>query len=315
MLEHFKYHYFQIHDPERDVYLDWGINRFPDGQLQFKSVHDLSGYHLDVSITNSEVLDIFLQMVHTFKFKTIQINYFYGARSDKDYGFNNGQSINEGANLVDMLVRILDGKSEIISIVDPHFLFDKRNPSSIVEKKNSTWIRELPLNKIVTDLITRGKVLVFPDEGAMKRYGGIVGKMSSNTLPTIVCRKVRYIADGKICAYEIATKPDELARIRDSKFNTGYVVMDDLCDGGATFDLIADRLATNQMFNTPTGSTKKRDLHLAVTHGVFSKGLQPLLEKYNTIHTTNSYFAIRNLASDYQNPNVNRYNVWRGQEG
>lgn len=53
------------------------------------------------------------------------------------------------------------------------------------------------------------------------------------------------------------------------------IVMDDLCDGGATFVSMASA------FDSP-------DLY--VTHGIFSKGLKPLADAgYKNIITTNSY--------------------------
>lgn len=60
------------------------------------------------------------------------------------------------------------------------------------------------------------------------------------------------------------------------------IVMDDLCDGGATFVSMASS------FNSP---------HLYVTHGVFSKGLKVLADAgFSKVVTTNSYH--RDMVSD-----------------
>jgi ribose-phosphate pyrophosphokinase len=55
------------------------------------------------------------------------------------------------------------------------------------------------------------------------------------------------------------------------------LVVDDLCDGGATFLALADALAD-----------VVADAGLYVSHGVFSKGLDALLGRYGRIITTDS---------------------------
>lgn len=57
-------------------------------------------------------------------------------------------------------------------------------------------------------------------------------------------------------------------------------VVDDLCDGGATFTNLA-KLLVIPGFDAPTC------LDLYVTHGFFTKGVDVLLERYDTIYTNN----------------------------
>lgn len=57
-------------------------------------------------------------------------------------------------------------------------------------------------------------------------------------------------------------------------------IMDDLCDGGATFIAEAETIKT--LF-------PERKLHLFVIHGMFSSGFETLLQYYDHIYTTNSY--------------------------
>jgi ribose-phosphate pyrophosphokinase len=57
-------------------------------------------------------------------------------------------------------------------------------------------------------------------------------------------------------------------------------VVDDLCDGGATFLSLAEMLKTTQ-----PNITK---LNLYVTHGIFSKGTDELLKLYDTIYVHNN---------------------------
>ena len=54
--------------------------------------------------------------------------------------------------------------------------------------------------------------------------------------------------------------------------------MDDICDGGGTFLGLADEL-------------RKRNagpLHLAISHGIFSKGTEVLRQKFDRLFTTDS---------------------------
>lgn len=71
------------------------------------------------------------------------------------------------------------------------------------------------------------------------------------------------------------------------------VVIDDLCDGGATF--IEAGKILNEMY-------PDNDLYLAVYHGLFTKGFDELGKYYKKIFTTNSY-------QDIDHPLVHQFNV------
>ncbi len=57
------------------------------------------------------------------------------------------------------------------------------------------------------------------------------------------------------------------------------IVVDDICDGGATFVSLAEMLKRTQPNIT--------ELSLYVTHGIFSKGVDKLKELYDNIYTAN----------------------------
>ena len=50
--------------------------------------------------------------------------------------------------------------------------------------------------------------------------------------------------------------------------NKTILIIDDICDGGMTFKLTAERLK----------ELGAKEVHLYVTHGIFSKGLETLRE-------------------------------------
>ena len=76
--------------------------------------------------------------------------------------------------------------------------------------------------------------------------------------PFLHGEKVRDQLSGKITSYELKGKPEGM----------NVMIVDDICDGGATFVILAKALYE--------GGAK--EVNLFVTHGIFSKGLEPLKE-------------------------------------
>lgn len=62
-----------------------------------------------------------------------------------------------------------------------------------------------------------------------------------------------------------------------------YIIIDDICDGGATF-INLGKIIKNSRHQKCTGKT-----YLIVTHGIFSKGLEELSKYFDGIYCTNSY--------------------------
>lgn len=97
------------------------------------------------------------------------------------------------------------------------------------------------------------KVLVAPDAGALK-------KIYKFNHPHVAClNKKRDVTNGAILGTEIAS--GDVA-------GKDCVIIDDICDGGKTFIESAKVLRA-------AGANR---VELKVTHGIFSKGLKPLLE-------------------------------------
>ena len=110
-------------------------------------------------------------------------------------------------------------------------------------------------------------VLVAPDAGAEKKIFDLA-KLTG--LKYTVARKVRDVKTGEI----VSTHINENEII--GKF---CIVVDDICVGGRTFIELAKRM-----------KDVAEEFILAVSHGVFSKGIDSLWESgYTRIFTTNSY--------------------------
>lgn len=151
-----------------------------------------------------------------------------------------------------------------VEVVDPH--------SSMTSYCLSRCkVRELA-SVIPPGVIAADTVLVCPDEGASDRVRSVAQRFGIQRI--IDCRKRRDSATGALSGFELVGTSDVLATDR-------LLVVDDICDGGGTFLGIADVLDR-------AAGGRLAALDLWVTHGVFSKGLAPLLNRYRSIHTTDS---------------------------
>jgi ribose-phosphate pyrophosphokinase len=109
-------------------------------------------------------------------------------------------------------------------------------------------------------------VLVCPDAGAVKRTQAIFTAFPNMFESIIYCHKER--VDGRVNVKEIY---NNIAGM------TAFVV-DDICDGGATFEAIGKRLQERHV----------KESYLFVSHGIFSKSTYELAKYYKKIGTTNS---------------------------
>jgi ribose-phosphate pyrophosphokinase len=87
--------------------------------------------------------------------------------------------------------------------------------------------------------------------------------------------KYRHQSSGAITEHKILSGVEPINYPDGAKL----LVIDDLCDGGATFISIAKVL--KKVFPNP-------DLHLYVTHGGFSRGKEVLTDVGYKVYTTNS---------------------------
>ncbi len=114
--------------------------------------------------------------------------------------------------------------------------------------------------------VKSGKSLVIPDQGAFKK----LNKYSDHFSGTILGIKERNPANGHLTLSNL---------IGDIK-GKDCLIIDDICDGGGTFILLAKELL----------GRGAKTVELAVTHGVFSKGVDCLFDSgISKIYTTDSF--------------------------
>lgn len=106
--------------------------------------------------------------------------------------------------------------------------------------------------------------IIAPDNGAVKKASKIAEKFK---LPLITCLKERDLATGYIIKYRILDPIEKPGKA---------LIVDDICDGGATFNILAKSLKKD---------TPVTEISLYVTHGIFSKGLDELFENIDHIYS------------------------------
>lgn len=198
-----------------------------------------------ISVDESEIFHLcqLVTLLMTYKVKySLKMDYLPYGRQDKVVRNNSTFSLGPFANIINGL------KFESVTTVDPH------------SKMFLTWVersREISPYLYILKAIkeTQSEVLVFPDDGAVKRY-----QRMFPDIPYVYGVKVREQISGNIEKYRLVN-PDKV----DLK-NKKTIIIDDICDGGRTFVECAKLLMAEKTLYR----------HLYVTHGIFSKGIQVL---------------------------------------
>lgn len=129
-------------------------------------------------------------------------------------------------------------------------------------------LRVTPTSSLITSALSgngqaqllRECAFVAPDAGARKRVSELARVFGAEV---VYADKVRDLMTGKLSGTRV---PDVLPE-------RPLLVIDDLCDAGGTFLLLADALRAKT----------SQPLYLYVTHGLFTRGLDTLKTKYDRV--------------------------------
>lgn len=178
------------------------------------------------------------------------------ARQDRVCNRGEALSIEAFADIVNML------KYDLVQIVDPH------SPVTPALIKNCAIRDQFEIFKDIKTSF-REITIVAPDAGATKKCEEFAKKVGAAGV--ITCSKTRNLADGKITGMTV-DGPGDMSHLN-------LLVLDDICDGGRTFIELAMLLEVRN----------PKSLELAVTHGIFSKGVDAVTNHYDHVYTTDSF--------------------------
>lgn len=153
-------------------------------------------------------------------------------------------------------------KYDLVQVVDPHSAVSLACIDNVSTRTQYDIFRYIKLS-------FNGVTIVAPDQGATKKCEEFAKKVGAAGV--ITCSKTRNLADGKIIGMTV-DGPGDMSHLN-------LLVLDDICDGGRTFIELAMLLEKRN----------PKSLELAVTHGIFSKGVDAVSNHYDHIYTTDSF--------------------------
>ena len=248
--------------------------RYPGGEVQVRLTdtsvcalqQNTDKIHVVARITDGEIVALaqLLDAIKTVTSVDVQLILPYLPYSRADRRFVEGDSHGLG-----VFGRLLGMISYEIVTLDVHSEQAKKYT------RHLTNISPLPFIHSAIDILDGtasygtsiiSTAVLLPDDGSYTRYG------LSNNPYVLHASKKRDPETGKLSGFEVPP-PD--------KFQADNIlIVDDICDGGGTFNGIAEALDRS-------GNTLPR--YLYVTHGIFSKGFTDLFKNFNGIFTTDSY--------------------------
>lgn len=209
------------------------------------------------SFNDLGLLLVAVDALKRLKVKSIEvfIPYFPAARQDRVMVKGEPLTVKVYADIINSL------RLENVTVFDPH---SEVTPALL---DNCTTINNHSFIKTVLNDLPKDILLVSPDGGALKKIHKLASFLQDYEV--LECGKSRDVRTGKLSGFTVPLT--DLAS-RDC------LIVDDICDGGGTFLGLAEEL---KKCNAGT-------LHLAVSHGIFSKGSRALAEKFGSIYCTDS---------------------------
>jgi ribose-phosphate pyrophosphokinase len=242
-----------------DKEVPFEITKFPDGTSQVwkitKDIYVQDKLKIQWLFENEAELFHLCQLIQLLSTKhnsiTLEVPYLPFARQDKEISNESSFAISTFAEIMSTFPYV----SKIESF-DVH-----SQTNSLMGLLQSRSPRDFHASVFNHD------VVCFPDKGAAHRY-----KWSFDTdIPVVYCEKVRDQLTGNITGLKVISSTDLT--------NKSILIVDDICDGGMTFIKVTEEL----------NKLKPKQVDLAVSHGLFSKGKACLYDVgISNIYTTNS---------------------------
>lgn len=246
--------------------------RFPGGEVGVKlqqPVHNCRGAIIHARITSSDEVMELLMVVDAMRRQNplielvLDMPYVPYARQDRVCDEGESLSIAVFAQLINSCgfraVRIFDPHSDVTPALINNCVVSDQ--FSVFAKVKLDWSET---------------VIVAPDAGAYKKAFSFAKRTGAKGVITFT--KVRDMVTGRI---------EEMTPSGDFDPTLPHFVIDDICDGGRTFVELGQMLADVVR------------LELAVTHGIFSKGVEVLEPFYDHVYTTDSFHGESLASTDF----------------
>jgi ribose-phosphate pyrophosphokinase len=242
--------------------------KFPSGETHFQllSIPFDGTFNITVRVTSADELMLLFLAVDTIRsnFGEIPISVFIPflpyARQDR---------VNEPGECFSLktLATLLNSyKLTKVTIFDVHSDVSTAVLNNAAPVSNSRFVQSVLLSK------RWNYTLVCPDMGAYKKVYKVAKELGYQK-DILLCNKVRNTVTGKVSGTELL-KP--LPKVGET-----YYIVDDICDGGATFIGIAEAIHAQD---------QTAIVNLIVSHGIFSKGIDHLVNNgISEVYTTDSF--------------------------
>lgn len=260
------------------------ISKFPDGQQDVTIIFG-EGYTeinspVQIKSRFSNFKDLELIICATKALRNLGIKeihlyvpYILGLRSDRLF-VEGGTSY-----LRDIVAPILNNLNyETVTCIDPHSDVAAACINNLKTITNTSLVKYALFtspNPIVQEVGLEGVVLVSPDGGALKKIYKVAKDIGF----------AGEILNGSKHRDTNGVLSETRINIPETCYGKEFVIIDDICDGGGTFINLSKAIRSQ----LPSEMREECKIHLIVTHGVFSKGFEPLIGNVERIYCTNSY--------------------------
>lgn len=239
---------------------------FPAGEEHIKIEPDGTPDRIIIASNMTPSYDVITTFLATDAVKAMFPNasielltpYFAYARQDRRMVKGEPLSVKVMADMVNSM------KYDVVHVLDPH------SDVTTALVNNIKIIDNIPFVRTVWDGINdSSKCLVSPDSGFEKKAFRLATEINIDSKSVIYGTKKRDVATGKLSGFGYNGNVKDRA----------CVIVDDICDSGGTFIGLAQKLRE--------GGAKS--VHLVVSHGLFTKGAEHLLDNgITSIYTTDS---------------------------
>lgn len=270
-----------------DVMVSHKVNRFSDGAIGVKIVNAMpvkveragilvksEGNLNDEFFEIASLVDI-LRACNSRVVITLFLPFAPYARQDRRMDRHDAFSLKVYADQINLL------NLDRVVVLDSH---SDGFPACVNNCVNIPQDFILRASKDAVGLSDFAETIISPDAGSAKKVIKAAIALGVDPNSVVYLEKIRDTTTGAITSTKIASDPSGV-------MGTNCLIIDDLCDGGATFIAGAEVLY----------KAGARSVGLFVTHGIFSRGVLSLSENgIDKIWTTDSFLCKTREGTSYR---------------